>query len=51
MRTVLITGGAARIGAHIARGLAEDGWTVCIHYRTSAAPAEALAAEIGGATV
>ena len=51
MKTVLITGGAARIGAHIARGLAEDGWKVCIHYRTSAAPAEALAAEIGGVAV
>ncbi|MEM9600054.1 MAG: SDR family oxidoreductase [Pseudomonadota bacterium] len=51
MRTVLITGGAARIGAHIARGLAADGWAVCIHYRTSAGPAEALAAEIGGVAV
>ena len=51
MKTVLITGGAARIGAHIARGLAEDGWRVCIHYRTSSVPAEALAAEIGGVTV
>lgn len=51
MKTALITGGGARIGAHIARGLAADGWKVCIHYRTSAAPAEALAAEIGGVTV
>ncbi|WP_298912178.1 SDR family oxidoreductase [uncultured Algimonas sp.] len=51
MRTVLITGGAARIGAYIARGLAADGWTVCIHYRTSGAPAEALASEIGGVAV
>lgn len=51
MKTVLITGGAARIGAYIARGLAADGWTVCIHYRTSSAPAEALAAEIGGVAV
>lgn len=51
MKTVLITGGAARIGAHLARGLAADGWKVCIHYRTSAAPAQALADEIGGVTV
>ena len=51
MRSVLITGGAARIGAHIARGLAADGWRVCVHYRTSAAPAEALAKEIGGVAV
>ncbi|GLQ20146.1 short chain dehydrogenase [Algimonas porphyrae] len=51
MKTVLITGGAARLGARIARGLAADGWTVCVHYRTSVAPAEALAAEIGGVAV
>jgi len=51
MRTILITGGAARIGAHIARGLAADGWKVCIHYRSSSAKADALAAEIGGVTV
>ncbi|MGB3456053.1 MAG: SDR family oxidoreductase [Litorimonas sp.] len=51
MKAVLVTGGAARIGAHIARGLAEDGWAVCVHYRTSGAPAEALASEIGGAAV
>lgn len=51
MKTALITGGATRIGAHIARGLAADGWTVCIHYRTSSGPADALAAELGGVTV
>lgn len=51
MKTVLITGGAARIGAHIARGLASDGWRVCIHYRTSAAPAEGLARDIDGVAV
>ena len=51
MKTVLITGGAARIGAHIARGLAEDGWKVCVHYRTSSDKADALAAEIGGVAV
>jgi NAD(P)-dependent dehydrogenase (short-subunit alcohol dehydrogenase family) len=51
MKTVLITGGAARIGAYIARGLAADGWKVCIHYRSSAEPAKTLADEIGGVTV
>lgn len=51
MKTVLITGGAARIGAHIAKGLAKDGWRVCVHYRTSSGQAKALAQEIGGVAV
>lgn len=51
MKSVLITGGATRIGAHMARGLAADGWTVCIHYRTSSSAAEALAREVGGTCV
>ncbi len=42
----LITGGAKRLGAHLARCLAKDGWDVAINYRTSAAEAEALAAEL-----
>ncbi|GAB5507777.1 MAG: SDR family oxidoreductase [Rhizobiaceae bacterium] len=42
----LVTGGAKRIGAAIARGLAEAGFTVAIHYRSSADEATALAAEI-----
>ncbi|HXP13044.1 MAG TPA: SDR family oxidoreductase [Stellaceae bacterium] len=41
-RTVLVTGGAKRIGAAIARGLAEDGWTVCVHYQNSGAEAQEL---------
>ena len=44
--TVLITGAAARIGRHIAKGLANDGWTTIIHYNRSAARAEALTLEI-----
>ncbi|MFL2667520.1 MAG: SDR family oxidoreductase [Burkholderiales bacterium] len=34
-RTVLITGGATRIGKHIALGLAKDGWNVAVHYNES----------------
>jgi len=39
---VLITGGARRIGAAIARSLHDDGWRVIIHYRHSTEPAQAL---------
>lgn len=45
----LVTGAATRIGAAIARRLAQSGLRVAIHYRGSAAEAEALAGEIGGA--
>ena len=47
--SVLVTGGAKRIGAAIARRFAEDGWHVVIHYRTSADDAEALAASLDSA--
>ena len=47
-RVALITGGARRLGAHLARGLAEDGWAVVVNYRSSADAAEALVAEIEG---
>jgi len=43
---VLITGGAARIGAHIARGLAKDGWDIGVHYNRSKDTADALCREI-----
>ena len=42
----LVTGGARRIGAAIARDLANAGFTVAIHYRSSAAEAAKLADEI-----
>jgi NAD(P)-dependent dehydrogenase (short-subunit alcohol dehydrogenase family) len=42
----LVTGAGARLGAALARRLATDGWAVAIHYRNSAAGAEALAQEI-----
>ncbi|WBH16469.1 SDR family oxidoreductase [Sphingomonas radiodurans] len=50
-RTVLVTGGAKRIGAAIVRACASAGWRVVIHYGCSRDEAEALAAEIGGVTI
>lgn len=43
---VLVTGGAKRIGAAVARAYAAAGWQVVIHYGRSAEAAEALAAEL-----
>lgn len=42
-RVALVTGGADRIGAEIVRTLHSEGLSVVIHYRNSAAKAEALA--------
>jgi NAD(P)-dependent dehydrogenase (short-subunit alcohol dehydrogenase family) len=50
-RTVLVTGGAKRLGARIARAAAAAGWRVVVHYGTSAEEAQALAAELSGASV
>lgn len=50
-RTAIVTGGAKRIGAELARALAADGWHVLIHYNNSHAEAEALAVELGDATI
>ena len=50
-RTAIVTGGARRIGAAIARALAADGWHLLIHFNRSATEAEALAAELGNASV
>jgi pteridine reductase len=44
----LITGGAKRVGAEIARVLHGAGANLAIHYRKSAREAEALAAELNG---
>lgn len=39
-KIALITGAARRLGRAIALGMAEDGWDVVVHYRTSRAEAE-----------
>lgn len=46
MNAVLITGAAKRLGRAIALKLAESGWDIAIHYRSSNADAETLAAEV-----
>lgn len=45
-KVVLITGAARRVGAALAKGLAADGWSIALHYRSAASEAEDLAAEI-----
>jgi len=54
-KAVLITGASARIGAYVARGLAKDGWHVCIHYNRSEDKAQSVANDIslngGSATI
>ena len=50
-RTAIVTGGAKRIGAELSRALAADGWHVLIHCRSSRPEADALAAELGSASV
>jgi len=41
-KAVLITGGAARIGAILSNGLAQDGWAVAVHYNRSRTAADEL---------
>lgn len=45
-QTVLITGAAVRIGREIALALAEDGYRVAVHYRSSQSAAEQTVEEI-----
>ncbi|TMM50182.1 SDR family oxidoreductase [Qipengyuania marisflavi] len=47
--SVLVTGGAKRVGAAIARAFGAAGWHVVIHYHRSSAEAEALAAQLDSA--
>lgn len=49
MRSVLVTGGARRIGAEIAQAFAHEGWHVVIHHSHSHDEAEALAASLPSA--
>jgi NAD(P)-dependent dehydrogenase (short-subunit alcohol dehydrogenase family) len=46
---MMVTGGAKRIGAAIARSFGAAGWHVVIHYGKSTAQAEALAVELPSA--
>ena len=48
-QTILVTGGATRIGARIVRYFAARDWHVVIHYRSSGEAAEKLAAELPSA--
>ncbi len=47
-KAALITGGARRIGRAIALQLAEDGWDIAVHYRSSRSEAEGLVRELRG---
>ncbi|NBC35780.1 SDR family oxidoreductase [Novosphingobium sp. FSY-8] len=49
--SVLITGGAKRIGAHLARAFGDAGWHVVIHYGQSRDAAQALAASLPSAEI
>lgn len=46
-KTVLITGGAQRLGAMLCRCFASAGWSVWCHYQRSGADAEALRTNLG----
>jgi pteridine reductase len=48
-KAVLITGAARRVGAEIARTLHAEGAALALHYRSSAAEAQALVAEFNAA--
>lgn len=50
-QAVLVTGGAERIGAAIARRFGDAGWHVVIHYRRSHDAAAALAATLPSAEI
>lgn len=50
-KVALVTGGSRGIGAAVSRELAGAGARVAINYRAVAAPAEALASELGGVAV
>lgn len=45
-KVVLVTGASGHLGAAIARGCAEDGWKVAVHYRSAHEQAEQLTADL-----
>ena len=45
-KVALITGGAKRVGAHVAEALAVRGYAVAVHYRTSEAAAKETASQL-----
>ena len=47
-RVALVTGGAVRVGRAISLGLAEAGYDLVVHYRSSAGPAEDLSELVQG---
>lgn len=49
-RTVLVTGGAKRLGREIALALAAAGWQVAVHYRHSREEAQTTAADCSALT-
>jgi len=53
LKTVLVTGGALRLGALLCQAFAQAGWQVWCHYQRSAAAAQALQQQLqaGGAKV
>ena len=48
MQWTLVTGGAKRLGAEIARSLAKKGYPIIIHYCTSKVEADEVADECRG---
>lgn len=46
MKLALVTGGCTRLGAAIAAGLAQDGWTLALHARNTPQPDAALSAKL-----
>lgn len=50
-KTVLVTGGAKRLGACFCRTFADAGWHVVIHYNSSSAAAEALLQQLPSAEI
>ena len=45
-KVVLVTGASGHLGAAIARGCAQDGWKVAVHYRSAREQAEQLTADL-----